>query len=159
MLALGVHQYSPKRTIFDQVANCFSSLGQRKDSADRRLQRSLLQEFQESRVRSCHRLLVEKPESEPADRCSFPNDVGNVDLGLTSSSIAGSDHSATKGERRERLTSQFSANAVDDDVDALAFGDTQNAILEALLGKIDHVIVSSGASVISFFGAAGGRNC
>src|SRR5215470_13146106 len=141
LLAPGVHEYSPKRTIFDQIADCFSSLRQRKDPADRRLQLTFLQEFQESCVRCSHLLLSEESEGEPADRCGLPDDVGNVDLGLTSSSIAGSDHSATKGERRERLASQFSADAVDDDIDALAFGDTQNAILEALLGKIDHVIV------------------
>jgi hypothetical protein len=36
-LALRVHEHSPKRTIFDQMADCFSSRRQRKDSADRRL--------------------------------------------------------------------------------------------------------------------------
>src|SRR5215470_11342487 len=158
LLAPGVHEYSPKRTIFDQIADCFSSLRQRKDPADRRLQLTFLQEFQESCVRCSHLLLSEESEGEPADRCGLPDDVGNVDLGLTSSSIAGSDHSATKGERRERLASQFSADAVDDDIDALAFGDTQNAILEALLGKIDHVIVSSRASSVCLFGAAGSRD-
>src|SRR5262249_51023818 len=117
LLAPGVHEYSPKRTIFDQIADCFSSLRQRKDPADRRLQLTFLQEFQESFVRCSHRLLGEESEGEPADRCSLPDDVGNVDLGLTSSSIAGSDHSATEGERCERLASQFSADAVDDDID------------------------------------------
>src|SRR6516164_2578264 len=158
LLALGVHEYSPKWTIFDQIADCFSSLRQRKDPADRRLQLAFLQEFQESRVRCSHRLLGEASESEPADCCSFPNDVGDVDLGLTSSSIASSDHSATKGERRQRLTSQFSADAVDDDIDALAFGDTHNTLLEAFLGEVDHMIISSRASLVCLFGAAGSRN-
>src|SRR5215475_9205114 len=158
LLAPGVHEYSPKRTIFDQIADCFSSLRQRKDPADRRLQLAFLQEFQESRVRCSHRLLGEQSESEPADCCSFPNDVSNVDLGLTSSSIAGSDHSATKGERRERLTSQFSADAVDDDIDALAFGDPHNTSLEAFLGEVDHMIISSRASLVCLFGAAGCRD-
>ena len=82
LLAPGVHEYSPKRTIFDQIADCFSSLRQRKDPADRRLQLTFLQEFPESCVRCSHRLLSEESESEPADCCSFPNDVGNVDLGV-----------------------------------------------------------------------------
>src|SRR5215468_9891098 len=158
LLAPGVHEYSPKRTIFDQIADCFSSLRQRKDPADRRLQLTFLQEFQESCVRCSHRLLGEESEGEPADRCSLPDDVGNVDLGLTSSSVAGSDHSATKGERRERLTSQFSADAVDDDIDALAFGDPHNTLLEAFLGEVDHMIISSRASLVCLFGAAGSRD-
>src|SRR5215831_13127203 len=41
LLAPGIHEYSPKRTIFDQMADCFSSLRQRKDPADRRLQEQL----------------------------------------------------------------------------------------------------------------------
>src|SRR5215472_1193517 len=71
---------------------------------------------------------------------------------------SGSDHSATKGERRERLTSQFSADAVDDDIDALAFGDPHNTLLEASLGEVDHMIISSRASLVCLFGAAGSRN-
>src|SRR5499427_3703553 len=70
LLAPGVHEYSPKRTIFDQIADCFSSLRQRKDPADRRLQLTFLQEFQEGCVRCSHRLLGEESEGEPADRCS-----------------------------------------------------------------------------------------
>src|SRR5215472_12851484 len=74
------------------------------------------------------------------------------------SGIAGSDHSATKGERRERLTSQFSADAVDDDIDALAFGDPHNTLLEAFPGEVDHMIISSRASLVCLFGAAGSRD-
>src|SRR5262245_47434839 len=154
LLAPGVHEYSPKRTIFDQIANCFSCLRQREDPADRRLQLTFLQEFQESCVRCSHSLLGEESESETADCCSFPDDVDNVDLGLTSSCIASSDQSATKDERRERLTSQFSADAVDGDIDALAFGDPHNPLLEAFLGEVDHMIISSRASLVCLFGAA-----
>src|SRR6516164_4112919 len=69
LLAPGVHEYSPKRTIFDQIADCFSSLRQRKDPADRGLQLTFLQEFQESCVRCSHRLV--SGESEGSD--SSPN--------------------------------------------------------------------------------------
>jgi len=46
LLVLRVQEHSPERTIFDQIAHCLCSLGQREDSADRRLQRAFLQELQ-----------------------------------------------------------------------------------------------------------------
>src|SRR6516164_3222758 len=121
-LVLRVHKYAPKRTIFDQMADCLSSLGQWENPADCRLERAFLQELEEGSVSCGYRLLGEELEREPADRCGLPYDVGNVDLRFSSSRITGNDYCPTEGERCERLASQFSAYAIDDDVDTLAFG-------------------------------------
>ena len=45
LLVPRIHEYSPKRTIFDQMADRFSGLGHWEDPADRGLQRAFIQEF------------------------------------------------------------------------------------------------------------------
>jgi hypothetical protein len=98
-LVLRVHKHSSERAIFDQMPDGCRSLRHREDSADRWLESTFLQEFQESDVGCSHSLWCEESEVEPADRCSLPDDVCNVDIGLASSGITGNDHGAAEGEQ------------------------------------------------------------
>ena len=121
---LCVHQHSPKWTIFDEMADCFRGLGQWENPVDRGLQRTFLQEFQESGAGCSDCFLAEEFEGEPADCRSLPYDVGYVDLCLASSGITGDHRRTAERERCQRFARQFSAHAVDDDIDTFAFGDT-----------------------------------
>lgn len=53
---LHVHKHSTKRTIFDQMTDCFGGLGHGKYPVDHGLQRAFFQEFQESCVGCGYRL-------------------------------------------------------------------------------------------------------
>ena len=98
----------------------------------------------------------EEPEGEAADGRSLPDDVGDVDLRLASSGIARDDKRAAEGEGGQGLTGQRSANAVHDDIYALAVGDTQDTVLEALLGEVDDMFISSRTGAFGFSSVARG---
>src|SRR5215471_10581757 len=125
LLVLRVHEHSPEGTVLDQIADCFGRLGHGEDFADCGLQRAFLEVRQQRRIGCRHRLRGEESEGEPADRRSLPDDVGDVDFRPASPGITGDDQCAAKGKRRQRSTGQTSADAIDDDIYALASGDAQ----------------------------------
>src|SRR5262249_30394638 len=113
---------------------------------------------QQRRIGCRHRLRGEESEGEPADCRSLPDDVGDVDFRLASPGITGDDQCAAKGKRRQPLADQPSADAIDDDIYALASGDAQDAVLEALFGKVDDMFISVRASPFCLLRVARGGN-
>src|SRR5262249_41669247 len=76
-----------------------------------------------------------------------------------SSGITGNDHCAAERERCEHIARQLPADAVHHDIDAFAFGDAQNAVLEALPREVDDVLVSGRASAFGLLCATCSGDC
>lgn len=93
--------------------------------------------------RCFHRMRL-REQGKAAHARALPDQIRDIDLRLTSRRISQAGQHTIKRKRCERLTSQRTSDALDDNIDAATFRDTGDAISETLGSEIDYMFKTKG---------------
>lgn len=84
----------------------------------------------------------------------LPYQVGDVHRSFDAAGVSDAEVDTSACEGGDAVTEQQAGDAVDHDVDASALGDACDTVGQGSAGQVDHVLVTSGASVFRLVGAA-----
>src|SRR6476659_1994734 len=134
------HSWSPrqhdfaKRPILDQMSQGFARLAEGIDPLDDRLGGSAHDQWNNVPPRCGDRGWRLGEQGEASHPCALPDKVGHIDRALASGGIAQGDQDTAEAKAAQRLTGHGPADALDDNIDALAGRYPANALGEAFCG-------------------------